>query len=90
MTHVYFAVAFFLLLTLLGGLTRIRRGPTRADRMLTAQFFGTTGAAILLLLGEATEIADGRAVALVFVLLAVVNSFVFVHSPWQRDRNNVE
>ena len=43
------ALAFFLLLNIAAGLLRIVRGPTRVDRMLAAQLFGTTGVAVLLL-----------------------------------------
>jgi multicomponent Na+:H+ antiporter subunit F len=72
------ALAGFLLLTLLGGLVRILRGPTRGDRMLAAQLFGTTGVAILLVLAEALQAPALRDVALAFVLLALVNTAVFV------------
>jgi multicomponent Na+:H+ antiporter subunit F len=46
--------------------------------MLAAQLFGTTGVAILLVLAEATSAPALRDVALVFVLLAVVNTVVLV------------
>jgi multicomponent Na+:H+ antiporter subunit F len=72
------AVAVFLLLTLMGGMVRVVRGPAAADRMLAAQLFGTTGVAILLLLahaGTATALID---VALVFALLAAVVGVTFV------------
>jgi multicomponent Na+:H+ antiporter subunit F len=78
MTGIYLGFALFLLLNLVGGLLRILRGPTRADRMLAAQLFGTTGVAILLLLAEASGRAALRDVALVFALLAAVNTVVFV------------
>jgi multicomponent Na+:H+ antiporter subunit F len=68
----------FLVLLLLASLQRIVRGPTRADRMLAAQLFGTTGVAILLLLGEATGTPGVHDVALVFAVLAVVNTIAFV------------
>jgi multicomponent Na+:H+ antiporter subunit F len=85
MTTFYHAFALFLLLTLVGGLVRILRGPTRADRMLAAQLFGTTGVAVLLVLAEAGGRPALRDTALVFALLAVVNSVVFVrHHPLQR------
>lgn len=70
--------AIFLLLTLVGGMVRVVRGPSDADRMLAAQLFGTTGVAILLLLshaGTATALMD---VALVFALLAAVIGVTFV------------
>jgi multicomponent Na+:H+ antiporter subunit F len=74
----HLALAGFLLLTLLGGLARILRGPTRGDRMLAAQLFGTTGVAILLVLAEALQAPALRDVAIAFVLLALVNTAVFV------------
>jgi multicomponent Na+:H+ antiporter subunit F len=78
MTIFYQILALFLLITLLGGLIRILRGPTRSDRMLAAQLFGTTGVAILLVLSAATGSSSLRDAALVFVILAAVNSVVFV------------
>jgi multicomponent Na+:H+ antiporter subunit F len=78
MTGFYYAFTLFLLLTLLGGLVRILRGPARADRMLAAQLFGTTGVAVLLVLAEAAARPALRDVALVFALLAAVNAVVFV------------
>jgi multicomponent Na+:H+ antiporter subunit F len=87
MTEAFLAVALFLLLNLVAGLQRILKGPTRADRMLAAQLFGTTGVAILLLLGEAAGGAGVRDVALVFALLAVVNVVVFVHEAWRSDED---
>jgi multicomponent Na+:H+ antiporter subunit F len=76
----YFGVAVLLLLTLVGGLLRILKGPARGDRMLAAQLFGTTGVAILLLLSEALAMPALRDVALAFVLLALVNTAVFVQA----------
>ncbi len=71
------AFAAFLLVTLAGGLVRILRGPSRADRMLAAQLFGTTGVAILVVLAEGLQMAALRDVALVFSVLAAVNAVVF-------------
>ncbi len=45
--------------------------------MLAAQLFGTTGAAILLVLAEGLQVAALRDVALVFSVLAAVNAVVF-------------
>jgi multicomponent Na+:H+ antiporter subunit F len=80
--HFYLAIAIFLLLTLVAGLRRILSGPSRADRMLAAQLFGTTGVAILLLIAEATGGVGISDVALVFALLALVNVIAFVHHAW--------
>ncbi|MEX2570493.1 MAG: monovalent cation/H+ antiporter complex subunit F [Gemmatimonadota bacterium] len=85
MDEFFIGVAIFLLFTLLSGLQRILRGPTEADRMLSAQLFGTTGVAITLLLAELTPAAGLRDVALVFTLLAAVNVVAFAHHTWRRE-----
>jgi multicomponent Na+:H+ antiporter subunit F len=72
-----YALILFLLLTLVAGLWRIRRGPTSADRMLAAQLFGTTAAAILLLLAEVSRAPALRDVALVLALLAAITVTAF-------------
>jgi len=77
MQTLYFALILFLLLTLVAGLWRIRRGPTAADRMLAAQLFGTTATAVLLLLAEATAKPALRDVALVLALLAAITVTAF-------------
>lgn len=41
-----------LLLTLIIGLWRVLLGPRRVDRLLAVQLFGTTGAALLLVLAS--------------------------------------
>lgn len=74
-------VAGVLLLNILVGLWRLLRGPTAADRMICANLFGTTGAAILLLLAEAEDHAPLRDVALVLVVLAVVATATLVTRP---------
>jgi multicomponent Na+:H+ antiporter subunit F len=70
--------AAFLLCTVAGGMVRVLRGPTSADRMLAVQLFGTTGVAILLLLADALALRALRDVALVFALLAAVLAVTFV------------
>jgi multicomponent Na+:H+ antiporter subunit F len=74
----YLILALFILLNLLAGILRVLRGPTLQDRMLTAQLFGTTGVAILLILSEATSVPALRDVALVFALLGAVAVVAFV------------
>ena len=76
------AVALVLLVTVIGGLVRVARGPTLADRMLVAQLFGTTAVAVLLFLAEDTGGEALRDVALVFALLApiVVVTFARHHA----------
>jgi len=78
MTSFLFAAATVLLLSLIIGLVRIWRGPGDPDRMLTAQLFGTTGVAILLILRQATDVAALKDIALVLALLAAVAMIAFV------------
>jgi multicomponent Na+:H+ antiporter subunit F len=86
MTTFYLIIAFTLLLSLVAGLPRVLRGPSRTDRMIAAQLFGTTGVAILLVLAEVSERTGVRDVALVFALLALVNVMAFAyHAPGGQD-----
>jgi multicomponent Na+:H+ antiporter subunit F len=82
-------VACFLLLNLAGGLWRVMRGPTAADRMLAAQLFGTTAVAVLLLLAEGMSEPALRDIALVFALLAAVAAVAFVQRVWSRGGDDV-
>ncbi|ACL73743.1 monovalent cation/H+ antiporter complex subunit F [Thioalkalivibrio sulfidiphilus] len=82
------ASALFLLITIAAGMVRVLRGPTDSDRMLAAQLFGTTGVAILLLLGEALAMPALVDVALVFALLAAVATVAFVRQRGGRETGN--
>ena len=68
----------FLLLTLVPGLWRVLAGPTRVDRLLAVQLFGTAGTAALLLLAQHQNIPSLRELALVLALLAAVVSGALV------------
>jgi len=78
LTGFHLVVALLLLLSILLGLVRVVRGPTAADRMLAAQLFGTTGVAVLLLLGRAFAAPAYWDVALVFAVLAGITGVAFV------------
>jgi multicomponent Na+:H+ antiporter subunit F len=78
MSAYYQWLAIILLVAMLAGLARVLIGPKPADRMLGAQLFGTTGVAVLLLLGAAAENESLRNVALAFVLLALLALIAFV------------
>jgi len=82
-------VALFLLLNIVAGLLRVWRGPTAPDRMLAAQLFTTTGAAILLLLAEGLSTPPLCDVAIVAALLASISTVVFVRrwasNSWERE-----
>lgn len=73
-------VATLLLLNVLVGLVRIARGPTLADRILVTQLFGTTAAAVLLLLAADPGASALRDVALIFALFAGVTLVAFVRT----------
>ena len=77
MTGLHLVAALILLLSILLGLLRVLRGPTAADRMLAAQLFGTTGVAVLLLLGRALDAPAFWDVALVFAVLAAITGIAF-------------
>lgn len=85
MTGIYLAVVLFLLLNVLAGLLRVVRGPTGDDRMIAAMLFGTTGVAILLIAAQALDRPALRDVALVFSVLAAVNTIAFVRHGWRED-----
>jgi multicomponent Na+:H+ antiporter subunit F len=72
------ASAAFLLATIAVGLYRVVAGPRPADRMVAAQLFGTTGIAIILLIGAATEEPAASDIAIVFALLAALAAAAFV------------
>lgn len=90
MNEWYWGLALFLVLNLMAGLFRIRRGPTPADCMLAVQLFGTTGVAILLLLAQVMNIPGIRDVALVLALLTAVSTVAFVRRVWGGTQDKEE
>lgn len=85
MTGLELPLALFLLLNLVVALMRAARGPTPADRMLTALLFGSTGVGVLVLLayaGGAPALVD---VALTLALLAAIAGVAFARRAWQGD-----
>ncbi|MBE7375147.1 monovalent cation/H+ antiporter complex subunit F [Pseudomonas lopnurensis] len=67
-----------LLLTLVIGLGRVLRGPSRVDRLLAIQLLGTTGTALLLVLAQWQAAPALRDAALVLALLAAMVSAALV------------
>jgi len=82
MTSLYLAIAVVLLLTIVLGLVRLFRQPGQADSLLTAMLFGTTGVALVLLLGKALGLDRALDIALVCALLAAVLGVAFVMRGW--------
>ena len=77
MDHLLAAAIVFLLANLALGLWRIWRGPTTADRMLSALLFGATSVAVLILMAEWQAIPALRIVALLLVMLAAIITITF-------------
>lgn len=75
-------VALCLMGTFAAGLVRVARGPTRADRMMAAQLFGTTGVAIIVLVAHLEAMPRLVDVALVLALLTVLTAVAFVRRAW--------
>ncbi|QGZ29457.1 monovalent cation/H+ antiporter complex subunit F [Stutzerimonas stutzeri] len=67
-----------LLVTIAVGLVRVVLGPTRVDRLLAIQLFGTAGTALLLVLAHWQEQPALRDVALLMGLLAAVATAALV------------
>ena len=84
--HIFFAL--ILLPAIAVGMIRILRGPTAADRMMTAQLFGTCGVAILLLLSAGMVNSVLIDIALVFALLAALATLTFIRRTWQGPGKN--
>lgn len=78
-------LAAALLLTILCGLWRLVEGPTRGDRLLAIQLFGSTGTALLLVMAHSLAQPALRDVALVLALLAAVVSAALVQYLRRQD-----
>jgi multicomponent Na+:H+ antiporter subunit F len=85
MNALYFSVAVVLLGTIILGLAHVFRQPGRADSLLAALLFGTTGVALVLVLGKGLGMARALDIALVFALLAAVLGAAFVLRGWPGD-----
>ena len=83
MSWIHILFALILLPAIAVGMIRILRGPTAADRMMTAQLFGTCGVAILLLLSAGMSNPVLIDIALVFALLAALATLTFIRRTWQ-------
>ncbi|MDH3207464.1 MAG: monovalent cation/H+ antiporter complex subunit F [Gemmatimonadota bacterium] len=82
MPNLALAFAAFVLTTAALGLVRVARGPTRADRMMAAQLFGSALASVLLVLSWGLDQPTLIDVALVFAALAPVTIVAFVQRAW--------
>lgn len=85
MSGFYLSAAVALLLTIVVGLGHVFRQPGRADSLLAALLFGSTGVALVLVLGKAQGMDRALDIALVFALLAAVLGVAFVLRGWPDD-----
>jgi multicomponent Na+:H+ antiporter subunit F len=81
----YLGIAVVLLLTILLGLGHVFRQPGRADSLLAALLFASTGVALVLALGKGLGMDRALDIALVFALLAAVLGVAFVLRGWPED-----
>lgn len=80
MSSWYLALAAILLVSIAAALWRVHRGPTAADRMMSAQLIGTGGVAVILLLAALNDDWAILDVAIVLALLAAFASVAFAKS----------
>ena len=81
----YLGIAVVLLLTIILGLGHIFRQPGRAESLLAALLFGSTGVALVLVLGKGLGLDHALDIALVFALLAAVLGVAFVLRGWPEN-----
>ncbi len=85
MSGIYLGAAVVLLLTIILGLAQVFRQAGRADSLLAALLFGSTGVALVLVLGKGLGLDGALNIALVFALLAAVLGVAFVLRGWPAD-----
>lgn len=85
MSVLYLSAAVAMLLTNVLSLGHVFRQPGRADSLLAALLFGSTGVALVLVLGKALGMERTLDIALVFALLAAVLGVAFVLRGWPED-----
>ena len=74
--------AIITLATITIGFVRVLLGPHKADRMIAAQLFGTSGVAWILLFAYATDIPGLSNIAMILALLAAIAAIAFVKRAW--------
>ncbi len=85
MSALYLSMAVALLLNIILALGHVFRQPGRADSLLAVMLFGSTGVALVLVLGQGLGMARTLDIALVFALLAAVLGVAFVLRGWPDD-----
>ena len=90
MTTLHLVAAVVLLLTIILGLGHVFRQPGRAESLLAALLFGSTGVALVLVLGKGLGMDRALDIALVFALLAAVLGVAFVLRGWPKHDDQEE
>lgn len=85
MTELWWLVALVLLLTIIAGVGFVISRPGNSDSMLAALLFGTTGVALVLVLGQALAMPRAVDIALVMALLAAVLGIAFALRGWPEE-----
>jgi multicomponent Na+:H+ antiporter subunit F len=85
MSELWWTVALVLLLTIVAGVVYINTRPGESDSMLAVLLFGTTGVALVLVLGRALGMARAVDIALALALLSAVLGVTFVLRGWPDD-----
>lgn len=90
MSDWYWLFTKVILVTVIVGLIRVFRGPTRADRILAAQLCGTASVAMILMVMRIVGRNYLYDLALVFAILAAVSTIAFVRLTWQDSTTGEE
>lgn len=85
MSELWWTVALVLVLTIVAGVVYVTTRPGGADSLLAALLFGTTGVALVLVLGRALGQPRTVDIALVLALLTAVFGVAFVLRGWPAD-----
>lgn len=83
MTTILTAASVVVLVTIAIGFVRVLLGPSKADRLIAAQLFGTAGVAWILLFADVIGNPGLSDIALVLALLAAVTAIAFVKRAWK-------
>lgn len=85
MNELWWAIALVLLLNVVLGVIYVTTRRGGADAVLAAVLFGTTGVAVVLVMGRALDLARAVDIALTLALLAAVLGVTFVLRGWTED-----
>jgi multicomponent Na+:H+ antiporter subunit F len=88
MIEIWWIVALILLIAIIVGVGFVISRPGNADSLLAALLFGTTGTALVLVLGEALGQPRAIDIALVLALLAAVLGTAFALRGWPEESSD--